>query len=382
MWPPIRISAMPGIRARRRIAALLALLAFLELPEAGQAQEAAEEDSVQAKSATLIPFPFYMYSPETKSGGGIVVNYFRTPRGSRQENKPSTYSASFIFTQRSQIAVGLGIDRYWDHTRNQLQGGVEFSRFPDTFYGVGNDTDEDVSEDFTPRTIAISAGLRREIAPDVRVGPQVTYVHQEIREVEDDGILARGELPGSKGGTLVQLGLSASRDHRDHIVYPRAGSFEEVRFNISEDALGSDFSFTAFDFDVRRYASLSKSQVIAVRGLVTFTTGTPPFQTLAMLGGDRVMRGYYAGRFRDRHRYALQAEYRLGFWRRMGVAAFADVGDVARRVSDLRLDEVRFAVGAGLRFLLSRSEGVTLRADIGNGDDGSGGVYLAILEAY
>jgi outer membrane translocation and assembly module TamA len=94
------------------------------------------------------------------------------------------------------------------------------------------------------------------------------------------------------------------------------------------------------------------------------------------------MRGYYAGRFRERKRYVLQSEYRLGFWKRLGLTAFADVGDVAHDVSDWHLDEMRFAGGFGLRILLSKSEGATLRADFGTGDDGSSGMYLSFLEAY
>ena len=94
------------------------------------------------------------------------------------------------------------------------------------------------------------------------------------------------------------------------------------------------------------------------------------------------MRGYYAGRFRERQRYVLQGEYRLGFWKRLGLTAFADVGDVAHDVADFHLDQMRYAGGLGLRVLLSRSEGVTLRADFGTGDDGSSGMYLSILEAY
>jgi outer membrane protein assembly factor BamA len=323
-----------------------------------------------------------MYSPETKSGVGVVITYFRRPHGASEDQKPSTYSANFIITQRKQVVVGVGLERYWAAERYQLQGGALFSKFPDTFYGVGNDTDADVSEDYTPRTFAISASLRREIFTDLRVGPNVSYAYQEMAAVEEGGVLARQVLPGSVGGRLAQVGMSAGWDRRDNIVYPRSGSLMELGFTVSDDAIGSDFSFTTWNIALRRYFSLSRSQVIAVRGLATFMTGTPPFQALAMLGGDSVMRGYYAGRFRERQRYALQGEYRLGFWKRMGLTAFGDVGDVAHEVADFRFDEVRYAGGLGLRVLLSKSEGVTLRADFGTGDDGSTGMYLSILEAY
>jgi len=366
---------------RVRAAALVWLATILfSVPSWGA--ETDSGDSVKTKRSTLIPFPFYMYSPETKSGVGIVITYFRRPHGATEDQKPSTYSANFIITQRKQVVVGSGFERYWAAERYQLQGGVVFSKFPDTFFGLGNDTDVDVSEDYTPRTFAATASLRREIITDLRVGPNVSYFYQEMAEVEEGGILSRQELAGSEGGRLAQVGISAGWDRRDNIVYPHSGSLSELGFTVSDDAIGSDFSFTTWTIDLRRYFSPSRSQVIAVRGLATFMMGTPPFQALAMLGGSNVMRGYYAGRFRERQRYVLQGEYRLGFWKRMGLAAFADVGDVAHDVADFHFDQMRFAGGLGLRLLLSKSEGVTLRADFGTGDDGSTGTYLSILEAY
>ena len=376
-----RANAAVASSFRARAAALLMLTTIhLSVPSWGAEKDPG--DSLETKGSTLIPFPFYMYSPETKSGVGLVISYFRRPHGATEDQKPNTYSANFIITQRKQVVVGAGLEQYWAAERYQLQGGVSFSKFPDTFYGVGNDTDADVSEDYTPRTFAASASLRREIFTDLRVGPHVNYVYQEMAEVEEGGVLARQELPGSEGGRLAQVGVSAGWDRRDNIVYPRSGSLLELGFSVSDDAIGSDFVFTSWSIALRRYFSISRSQVIAVRGLVTFMMGTPPFQTLAMLGGDSVMRGYYAGRFRERQRYVLQGEYRLGFWKRLGLTAFADVGDVAHDVADFHLDQMRYAGGLGLRVLLSRSEGVTLRADFGTGDDGSSGMYLSILEAY
>ena len=364
-------------------AALMALMTIQTATPAWSAvDDSTQVDSLRTTGSTFIPFPFYMYSPETKSGLGIVLTYFRRPQGATEIEKPSTYSGSFVITQRKQVAVSAGFEHFWAAERYELQGGVVFAKFPDTFYGVGNDTDADVSEDYTPRTFGASLSLRREIAPKLRLGPNVNYVYQEMAEVEPGGILAAQELPGSTGGTLVQAGISAAWDLRDNIVYPRSGGFSEVGVTLSDDAFGSDFLFTSWNIDLRRYVSLSRSQVIALRGLATFMLATPPFQALAGLGGDRVMRGYYAGRFRDRQRYALQGEYRLGFWKRLGLTAFADVGGVAHDVSDFHLEQMRFAGGFGLRFLLSKSEGATLRADFGTGDDGSSGMYLSMLEAY
>jgi hypothetical protein len=370
----------------RRILAFVAVFAglnVLPIPVCANANEyAAVSDSTKAPRSSLIPFPFYMYSPETKSGVGIVLTHLHRPGNAGADEKPSIHSATVMFTQRKQLVIGAEVDRYGDSERLHLRGGASFSKFPDTFYGIGNDTSKDDSEDYTPRTVMAYAGFGREIAPDLRVGPHVSYTYQEITETEDQGMLDLGTVLGSDGGTLVQVGLTANFDRRDNIVYPRGGALLELDFSASQQAYGSDFNFTQWTADIRKYVSLSSSQVVAVRALGTVMTDHPPFQSLAALGGDRVMRGFYAGRFRERNMYALQAEYRLGFWKRMGLAVFGDLGDVAGHISDFHADEVRFAGGFGLRFLLNRDEGVTLRADIGMGDDGSGGMYFSMLEAY
>ncbi len=369
-------------RIAARAAGIVMSMVILGSSTGAGATPSAEEDTTTVPSATLIPFPFYMYSPETKSGVGVVVTYLRRSPDGPADQKPAFHSASVLLTQRKQLVVGVGLERYGSDERYHVQAGAVFSEFPNTFFGVGNDTQDDVSEDYTPRTTAVTLGVRKEVFPDLRVGPHVGLVHEEMEETEDGGVLESGGLPGSDGGTILQLGASANRDRRDNTIYPRSGTLSELSVDLSSRDVGSDFDYTSWNLDLRAYHSLSSGQVVAVRGLATVMTGTPPIQSLAQLGGDSVIRGFYEVRFRERNRYVLQAEYRLGFWTRTGLVAFADVGDVAHDLSDFRRDEARFAGGIGLRFLLSRAEGVTLRADLATGDDGTGGVYLSMLEAY
>lgn len=350
--------------------------------EAAERSAAASEPGAKTRGSTIVPLPFFLHTPETKSGGGVILTYFHRAADAAPGSPPSTYRTVFMITQRKQLVVEGAVERYWNADRSHLEGSASYARFPDTFYGTGNDTHDDVSEDYTPRTVAVSLGLRREVAPDVRVGPRAAYVHQDLIETEAGGLLGTGALPGSDGGTIVQLGASITRDRRDSTIYPRAGTYAELGFDAAHDALGSDFDFTTSSADARWYRSLSRHQVFAVRGVATVMTGTPPFQVLASLGGDTVMRGFYSGRFRERARWVLQGEYRLGFWKRLGLAAFAAAGDVAHDVTDFRIEEARASGGLGLRFLFSRAEEVTLRADFARGDDGTGGLYLSLLEAY
>ena len=101
---------------------------------------------------------------------------------------------------------------------------------------------------------------------------------------------------------------------------------------------------------------------------------------LSPLGGDSLMRGYYAGRFRDKVLLAGQAEYRLPLWWRFGLVGFVGAGGVADRVGILSTSAFKLTYGFGLRFRLNR-EGENLRIDFGYGK-GTSGLYFTAGEAF
>ena len=113
------------------------------------------------------------------------------------------------------------------------------------------------------------------------------------------------------------------------------------------------------------------------------TAGQPPFDHLAQLGGDVLLRGYYQGRFRDRHLLALEGEYRMPMVWRIGLVGFAGAGRVAGRLDAFDLTGLKTSAGGGLRFLLSPSEGLNIRADWAYGFAvRSGAFYLSLGEAF
>ena len=85
---------------------------------------------------------------------------------------------------------------------------------------------------------------------------------------------------------------------------------------------------------------------------------------------------FAGGRFRDKLAYTGQAEYRLRLPWRLGFAAFAALGDVARDIDDFTESRVKFSGGAGLRFRLNK-EGLNLRLDMGFTEEGSGFYFIA-----
>ena len=118
------------------------------------------------------------------------------------------------------------------------------------------------------------------------------------------------------------------------------------------------------------------SHVLAVQGYMNVINGEPPFYMLSLLGGQYLMRGYYEGRYRDKNMLAVQMEYRLPRWKRIGATGF-----VAPATSNFALKNLKPSAGLGLRYLLVPVEKINLRLDLGWGKDSSG-FYLAMAEAF
>jgi outer membrane protein assembly factor BamA len=93
------------------------------------------------------------------------------------------------------------------------------------------------------------------------------------------------------------------------------------------------------------------------------------------------MRGYYAGRFRDKNQGVLQAEYRVPLFGRMGAVGFAGIGNVGPELKDIDFKCLKYSYGGGLRIALNKTEKLNLRLDYGLGKH-SQGFYLQLGEAF
>jgi hemolysin activation/secretion protein len=151
-------------------------------------------------------------------------------------------------------------------------------------------------------------------------------------------------------------------------------------------AWGSTFNFTSIISDTRLYRSIGKHNVFASQLLGQFNSGDVPFNQLALMGGESIMRGYYYGRYRDRNQIAAQVEYRFlpipfNFTDRIGAAVFAGAGKVFPDMRNFNLDNVVVSGGAGLRFLLFPKKDIYTRLDVAFTAEGTG-FYLFIGEAF
>ncbi len=379
MFPPSLQPPHPQssyLVSMKQLICTIAVWAFGCLPLNGQA------DTLQGSSGRAVALPLAFLTPETSWGFGAAGIYtFRLP-GEPPSSRPSQLQLGGAYTLEKQLLLYLPFQFFKHEERSNLYGELGYYRYTYYFYGVGNAYPDYEGELFDlefPRVRL--AAVRRPGSSAWYLGGQYWLDRMKVSGLEPQGLLFNVNVPGKEGGLLSAAGLVALLDRRDNVFYPSAGGYLELSSLHSMAAIGSDFDFSKFTLDGRKYWSRDGQHVVALNAYLEWNTGTPPFTHLGFIGGTRRMRGYYEGRFRDRQLAIFQAAYRFPLIWRFKAVIFAGLGNVAHDWGSMALGNTRWAVGAGLRFLLLKEERAHVRLDYGIGQNSSG-VYITVGEAF
>lgn len=341
-------------------------------------------DTTDQAKPKFIAYPTLAYSPETKWEIGISAALVYKAR--QDSNNRLSEITSFSFgTFEQQYGSFLEHAIYSHKDKYFFLGIIKYQNFPLSYYGIGPDASSEVNAQVNANEFRFRERVLRQIKGNWYTGFEVDF--ERMRRVSfewESDELRLSEPRGADGFVDLSLGWGLIFDNRHNVLNVRDGSFVELAFLSSRKAWGSDFNFNSFFTDFRIYRPIKKNNVLALQAFGQFTTGSPPFNQLSLLGGDRLMRGYYTGRYRDNHLVALQAEYRmlpLAFAKRWGLNIFASAGEVFPTLSDLTRKSLVWSAGIGPRFLLFPKKDVYSRFDIAFTSEGSG-IYLFIGEAF
>lgn len=361
----------------RGITLLLAIALIGAASAIARGQES-KMDTTRGRESGLYPLPILFYTPETGFAGGAAALYMYRDS---LDKRASSITGDVIYTSKKQIIFELSGDQYFGGGNYRLLSDVLFQKYPNRFFGIGNNTSESNKEDYTAQTFAVRGTLYRNILSSFNAGPLFRYETVSMKETDPAGQLVHGRIPGSRGGTTAGIGLVANWDTRDNTFASRSGSFYQVTGLYYGRSLGNDFVYTDLQFETRNFFELLPEQVLAVQTAGEFIDGMPSFQNLVKFGGQNLLRGYFEGRYRDKNGIAVQAEYRVPVWWRFGVVGFVGAAQVSDKVSRFAANRFWVAGGVGLRFAWNPKERVNIRLDYGIGNNDSG-TYITVTEAF
>ncbi len=367
------------MKAKYMLILLLTTQMFLFVLSAERTEAAGKEKEFKNR---IIAAPIVFYTPETSLAFGAGGAYiFRSPKHNPETTRPSAIAPSVIYTLKKQFRAQFSTEFYFKDNSYRMNGYTKLERFPFKFYGIGNDTTEDEEEVYTSKGVTFFLSFLKRLGKSFNIGFQYYLVDWNISETEEGRLLDSGLIAGSGGGTISGVSAVINRDTRDNIYFPMTGEFFEFNARTYPGFLGSSFEFSTFTLDLRKYFNLFSSHVLAVRFLMKNQSGDVPFIELARVGGEFILRGYFDGRFRDKHMAVMEAEYRMPLSGRFGLVAFTGVGKVASGFGDLGFDDLKPAYGVGLRYLFDKKEKIRVRFDLAFGR-GTSGFYFSVFEAF
>jgi len=345
-------------------------------------EDSNKPDTVGVGGVDWFAYPFVFFSPETNwafGAGGIL--YFSL--SDKLKSKPSSITASGFYTINEQFDITILPEIYFNHDKYLLSTKFNYGEIFDYFYGIGSTSPDIPNNQYLQRNFVLNVKFQMEaFNKNIKVGPVFEGRVMDVLDTEGNHLLESNAVRGSEGGTTSGLGVIASWDTRDNIFYPSKGGFHQFSATYYSKAFGSNFDYSKYLLDLRRYLSLSPNHILALQAYAIVEFGYPPFYDLALLGGDKVMRGYLYGRFRDRLYYAIQAEYRLPVIWRFGFVVFGGLGDVASELSKITTATIKPTYGFGVRFRIDELQKLDLRVDVGFGEDDASGVYFSVNQAF
>ena len=361
----------------RRTTLLLVIALSATVSAIAQAQES-KSDTIRGRESGIYPLPILFYTPETGFAGGAAALYMYRDSLDR---RASSITGDVIYTSKKQIIFEISGDQYFGGDKYRLLSDVLFQKYPNRYFGIGNNTSESDKEDYTAQTFALRGTFYRHILSSFNAGPMIRYETVSMKETDPAGRLVQGRITGSRGGTTAGIGLAANWDTRDNTFASYSGSFYQVTALFYGGAIGSDFTYNDLQFETRNFFEILPEQILAIQTAGEFIDGLPPFQNLAKFGGQNLLRGYFDGRYRDKNGIAIQAEYRVPVWWRFGVVGFVGAAQVSDKVSRFAANRFWVAGGVGLRFAWNPKERVNIRLDYGIGNNDSG-TYITVTEAF
>lgn len=324
--------------------------------------------------AVFTPLLSAFYSREESAGlqAGFSLRY---RSGLRTDLPYSGLQVQSSFSANRSAAADLG-GSHWDRQgRGRLSYRFGFHDRPVRFWGIGFAAGSDPASESTFRETA----FRLDAAWHLRLGPSAEWgILAGFRHIRDRDFSRPDLLAGQSGRyRAVLIGTELRTDRRDHPVLPTSGYLLQWT---GTAAWSPDCSWHAGSVLIADgYAPLWEGAVLAGDFYAEFHTENTPWQAIAAAGGSERMRGYYTGRFRDRHFITLQAELRQQIHRGHGAAVWAGAGNLFSSFRQFRWNETLPSWGIGYRWYL---QGTLLRIDAGFGRFGEWGISAGVNHAF
>lgn len=334
---------------------------------------ALSQDSIKVKKVKVLPIPTFGYSPETRTYIGAVILFtFNLYRDSI--TRTSNAKFEFTYTWNKQLIIESEWNYFFKEEKWFTKGKIHYSQYPDLYYGIGTNSPDSNKLVFNSNRFVFDAYALKKISTKLFTGINVKYIDYSNVKYNNSVVTYNELVAGSAFG----IGYSLLKDTRNSLLTPSNGAY--IYFNTSYNFAKSNY--LELTLDIRYYKTWKDKYTIASRFINDFNIWKPPFYEYAFLGGDKFVRGYYYGRYRDNNLCSFQTEIRLPVIWRFGLATFGGLSNIYSDANKFKLENIKYNFGLGIRFLVDKKDKTNLRFDYAIGQNSNHGFYISFGESF
>jgi len=352
--------------------------------------------AVSGQEKKKIYFSFLPVSSGVAGVGKTLIT--STTAGFYLGNQHSTYLSSVSFTPYFNFTGRYGLpirSSLWlkDNSYN-IQGDIRFLVYPQYTWGLGGRQNEDDKFLVNYKYIRFYQSALKRITSYFFAG--IGYNLDYYIDIETHDVNALKNFTGYKYGTTADQNPFSSGasvnllyDTRKNSINPFPGSYVNVVYRFSSEALGSNNDWQSLYIDARKYVSLSnttqKNMLAFWSYLWTSITPGTPYLDLPSIGRDpyqRSGRGIEQNRYRGERLFYFESEYRQDITRNglLGFVVFANINSVTEQ-NTYRFTYWHPAAGTGLRIKFNKKSDTNIGIDYGF-SKGYSAIMLNLGEAF
>lgn len=318
------------------------------------------------------------YSSDTGLGLGLVGLgiYFQDKQDTI--SPPSDVAIFGDITTKQSYTLGIKGTHIFPYDKGRIEYTIAVNSFKSRFWGIGyemGNNDDNVSI-MKRLKISANASFMWKIIDNMFIGPALTYDYVNAHDMDRPELL----LGQKREVWNIGAGLTFVYDSRDILTRPTRGVYINISQLFHPKFLSNGYAYTTTDFRFDTYGKLWKGAILAgdLRGTLNF--GNPSWGMMAQIGNSCSMRGYYGGRYRDKHKMEAQIELRQHLYKRHGMAIWGGVGTVFDKFSSVQFNRLLPNWGIGYRWEFKKDGNI--RLDYGFGKNGISGFVFNINEAF
>ncbi len=332
------------------------------------------------------PVPVISYSTETSLLFGLTkYNAFKFKGEEIDDDagiQPSSVNSLLYYTLNKQFKFNIETDLMLKENKYNIKSRFTYLDFPELYFGTGNNTVKDSATNVLVRSLEFLGGFEYKFLNKFYAGISYSYLNYLDVSYTDTTYADGGDDLSENEGLQSGVGISLAYEGRDNRYNPYKGSYMIFHYNFFDTWLGSDFVFTKWSLDLRKYITIFPDKLILAGQLYTENvSGDVPIQALAFLGGTSRMRGIYEGRYRDFSSSSGQLEMRFPIFSIISGVMFGGIGQTAPDYSKYTFDQMHWAAGGGLRLMIDSKHRINIRLDYGISKDDST-IYFGFMEAF